>query len=63
MADLRLPALVRAAGYPSTRQLTAWQFIGSLLLAKCDRTARIHHVGSLTSARWPTMPGWRSPSA
>jgi transposase len=47
MAGLRLPALVRAAGYPSTRQLTAWQSIGSLLLAKCDRTARIHHAGSL----------------
>jgi hypothetical protein len=47
MAGLQLPALVRAAGYPSTRQLTAWQSTGSLLLAKCDRTARIHHVGSL----------------
>jgi transposase len=47
LADLALPTLVRAAGYPSTRQLTAWQSIGSLLLAKCDRTARIHHVGSL----------------
>src|SRR5438552_1122770 len=27
MADLRLPALVRAASYPSTRQLTAWQSV------------------------------------
>jgi transposase len=48
MADLQLPALVRAAGYPSTRQLTAWQSVGSLVLAKCARTARVHHVGSLT---------------
>lgn len=48
MAQLGLPGLVRAAGYPSTRQLTAWQSIGSLLLTKCARKARIHHVGSLT---------------
>jgi transposase len=48
MADLQLPALVRAAGYPSTRQLTAWQSVGSLILAKCARKARVHHVGSLT---------------
>jgi hypothetical protein len=48
MAELRLPALVRAAGYPSTRQLTAWQSAGSLILAKCARNARVHHVGSLT---------------
>jgi len=48
MADLQLPALVRAAGYPSTRQLTAWQSAGSLILAKCARKARVHHVGSLT---------------
>jgi transposase len=48
MADLGLHALVRAAGYPSTRQLTAWQSIGTLLLAKCARRARIHHIGSLT---------------
>jgi hypothetical protein len=48
MAGLRLPALARAAGYPSTRQLTAWQSAGSLILAKCARNARIHHIGSLT---------------
>jgi hypothetical protein len=48
MAELGLPALVRAAGYPSTRQLTAWQSAGSLILAKCARKARVHHIGSLT---------------
>jgi hypothetical protein len=48
MAGLGLPALVRAAGYPSTRQLSSWQSIGTLLLAKCDRKARVHHIGSLT---------------
>ena len=37
MADLGLPGLVRAAGYPSTRALSAWQSIGTLLLAKCAR--------------------------
>lgn len=47
MADLGLPELIRQAGYPSTRALTAWQSIGTLLLAKCARKARIHHAGSL----------------
>jgi hypothetical protein len=48
MAEVGLPALVRAAGYPSTRALSAWQSVGTLLLAKCDRKARVHHIGSLT---------------
>jgi transposase len=48
MAQVDLPGLVRAAGYPSTRALTAWQSIGTLLLAKCARKARVHHIGSLT---------------
>src|SRR6266849_1328521 len=47
IAELGLPGLVRAAGYPSTSQLSSWQSIGSLLLAKCARQARIHHAGSL----------------
>jgi hypothetical protein len=48
MAELGLHDLVRAAGYPSTRALSAWQSVGTLLLAKCARKARVHHVGSLT---------------
>ena len=48
MADLGLPELVARAGYPSTSAISAWQSIGSLLLAKCARRPRIHHVGSLT---------------
>jgi hypothetical protein len=48
MADLRLHELVSNAGYPSTRALSAWQSVGSLLLAKCARRARVHHIGSLT---------------
>ena len=47
IAQLGLPGLVRAAGYPSTRALSSWQSVGTLLLAKCARTARIHHVGAL----------------
>ena len=48
MADLGLHDLVRAAGYPSTRALSSWQSAGTLLLAKCARKARVHHIGSLT---------------
>jgi transposase len=49
MAALGLPELVALAGYPATTQISAWQSIGSLLLAKCARKPRIHHVdGALT---------------
>jgi hypothetical protein len=48
MAEVGLPGLVRAAGYPSTRALSSWQSVGTLLLAKCARQARVHHIGSLT---------------
>ena len=48
MAELGLPQLVGQAGYPSTRVLSAWQSVGTLLLAKCARRARIHHIGTLT---------------
>jgi hypothetical protein len=48
MAELGLPGLIRSAGYPGTTALTAWQSVGSLLLAKCARKARVHHAGSLT---------------
>jgi transposase len=48
MAGLDLSELVARAGYPSTSAITAWQSVGSLLLAKCARRPRIHHVGSLT---------------
>src|SRR5437588_2020167 len=48
MAQLGMHELVRAAGYPSTRALSSWQSVGTLLLAKCARKARVHHAGSLT---------------
>jgi hypothetical protein len=47
MVDLGLPDLVRAAGYPGTRAISAWQSVGTLLLAKCARKARIHHIDAL----------------
>jgi hypothetical protein len=48
LAELNLPQLVRQARYPSTRALSAWHSVGTLLLAKCARRARIHHIDSLT---------------
>src|SRR5258705_90216 len=48
IAEVDLPGLVRSAGYPSTRALSSWQSVGSLLLAKCARKARVPHAGSLT---------------
>ena len=33
--------------YPSTRELSSWQSIGTLLLAKCARKPRISHAGTL----------------
>jgi len=48
MAELGLDRLVASAGYPHTSVLSAWQSIASLLLAKCARRPRIHHLGALT---------------
>jgi transposase len=48
IAQLGLHELVRSAGYPSTRALSSWQSVGTLLLAKSARRPRVHHVGSLT---------------
>lgn len=47
MAELGLSDLVAGCGYPSTRVLSAWQSIATLLLAKCARRARTHHLGAL----------------
>ena len=48
MAQLHLSELVTQADYPSTSAITAWQSIGTLLLAKCARRHRAHHIDSLT---------------
>jgi transposase len=47
ICDTGLPDLISGAGYPSTRELTSWQSIGTLLLAKCARKPRNHHAGTL----------------
>ncbi|HEX9497616.1 MAG TPA: hypothetical protein VF926_04345, partial [Mycobacterium sp.] len=48
MAQIDLADLVAQAGYPATSAITAWQSIGTLLLAKCARAARAHHIDALT---------------
>jgi hypothetical protein len=47
ICDVRLPDLISAAGYPSTRALSSWQSTGTLLLAKCARKPRVSHAGTL----------------
>src|SRR6266851_3924357 len=47
MTDLGLPGLISQAGYPSTRELSSWQSVGTLLLAKCARRSRVHHAATL----------------
>jgi transposase len=47
MTQVGLPDLVSSAGYPSTRELSSWQSIGTLLLAKCARKPRVSHAGTL----------------
>lgn len=48
MATLGLPKLVTQANYPHTSTLSAWQSMGTLLLAKCARKHRAHHIDALT---------------
>ena len=47
ITQIGLPDLIAQAGYPSTRELSAWQSIGTLLLAKCARKPRVSHAGTL----------------
>ena len=47
ICDVGLPDLISGAGYPSTRELSSWQSIGTLLLAKCARKPRVSHAGTL----------------
>jgi transposase len=48
MVELRVAEAVASAGYPSTRQLSAWQSMGSLLLHKLARVPRVHHSSTLS---------------
>lgn len=49
MADLHLDALVAAAAYPGTQALSSWHSMGSLLVTKLLRRARVSHVEDLAS--------------
>ena len=57
ICDTGLPDLISQAGYPSTRELSAWQSIGTLLLAKCARKPRVSHAGTLawSFAHWISL--------
>jgi hypothetical protein len=46
ICEVGLPDLVVWAGYPATRELSAWQSAGTLL-AKCARKPRVSHAGTL----------------
>ena len=46
---LDLPALVTAAGYPSTRDIPATGYLLSLLALKLTGTRRVSHVADLAA--------------
>lgn len=47
IVELGLHELVSTCGYPSTKVLSAWHSLGTLLLAKCARKARVSHTHAL----------------
>jgi transposase len=47
IVELGLCELIGTCGYPSTKVLSAWHSLGSLLLAKCARTPRVSHTHAL----------------
>jgi transposase len=47
IVELGLHELISSCGYPYTKELSAWQSLGSLLLAKCARTPRVSHAHAL----------------
>ena len=47
IVELGLPELISACGYPQTKVLSAWHSLGTLLLAKCARKARVSHTDAL----------------
>ena len=48
IVELGLPELIGECNYPSTKVLSAWHSLGSLLLAKCARKARVSHTDALS---------------
>lgn len=49
MASLGLDTLVAAASYPGTQTLSSWHSMGSLLVTKLLRRARVSHVEDLAA--------------
>jgi len=47
IVELGLHELVSSCGYPSTKVLSAWHSLGTLLLAKCARKPRVSHTDAL----------------
>ena len=47
IVELDLHELVGSCGYPSTKVLSAWHSLGTLLLAKCARKPRVSHTDAL----------------
>jgi hypothetical protein len=47
IVELGLHELAGECGYPSTKVLSAWHSLGSLLLAKCARKPRVSHTHAL----------------
>jgi hypothetical protein len=48
IVELGLAELIGSCGYPSTKVLSAWHSLGTLLLAKCARKARVSHTDALS---------------
>jgi transposase len=49
MVELGLPQVIAAGGYPSTRSLSAWHSMASLLVLKCLRRNRVSHATGLAA--------------
>ena len=49
MVELGLEEVIAAGGYPSTRSLTAFHSMGSLLILKLLRTNRVSHATELAA--------------
>ena len=47
IVELGLHELLSGCGYPSTKVLSAWHSLGTLLLAKCARKPRVSHTHAL----------------
>jgi len=48
MTELHLHELIAGCGYPATSRLSAWQSVGTLLLATATRVPRTHHIDKIT---------------